>query len=82
MFDPTLEKHQQQQQQKSRFRRIVESRLLIRPPIDEDPRLFSTGTKGIILVALALCASSAGFSSTIYFPGMYIYDNLISLHRF
>lgn len=63
----------QKQQEKSRLRCIVESRLLIRPPVDEDPRLLSTRMKSIILVALALCAGSAGFSSTIYFPGTYIY---------
>lgn len=31
----------QKQQEKSRLRCIVESRLLIRPPVDEDPRLLS-----------------------------------------
>ncbi|CEG66357.1 hypothetical protein RMATCC62417_02955 [Rhizopus microsporus] len=54
----------------SKIVKILKSRLLIKPPVDSDPRLLSSKTKGIILVALALCACTPGFSSTIYFPGL------------
>lgn len=57
---------------KCRLRKAPEWRLLLRPPVDENPRLLGAETKGLILVALALCASSTGFSSTSYFPGNYI----------
>lgn len=53
----------------SRLKREIRARFLIRPPVDKDPRLLSTSMKGFILVVLALTATSAGFSSTIYFPG-------------
>ncbi|KAG2215341.1 hypothetical protein INT46_011711, partial [Mucor plumbeus] len=40
------------------------------PPVTQDPRTFSRKTKGIILMCIGLCASTSGFSSTIYFPGL------------
>ncbi|KAI7873127.1 major facilitator superfamily domain-containing protein [Mucor mucedo] len=49
---------------------MLKSRLLPRPPVLSDPRLLKTGSKAIILICLGLCASTAGFSSTIYFPGL------------
>ncbi|KAI9316277.1 major facilitator superfamily domain-containing protein [Dichotomocladium elegans] len=55
------------------FRLIIAAlkrRFLIKPPVEDDPRLLSTRTKGYILVILCLCAASPGFSSTIYFPGI------------
>jgi hypothetical protein len=59
-----------------KWKRALKSRLLLKPPVDEDPRLFSSRTKGIILVCLGLCAATPGFSSTIYFPGkFFIYFN-------
>ncbi len=45
------------------------SRLSLKPPVLTDPRLLSSTTKGLILLGLGLCASTSGFSSTIYFPG-------------
>ncbi|KAI9488784.1 major facilitator superfamily domain-containing protein [Zychaea mexicana] len=54
----------------SRLKHVLISRLSIRPPVDEDPRLLSSRVKAIVLVILAMCAASSGFSSTIYFPGI------------
>lgn len=47
----------------------LKRRMMIRPPVKSDPRLFSRSKKAVIIVGIALCASAAGFSSTIYFPG-------------
>ncbi|RCI05113.1 hypothetical protein CU098_009016 [Rhizopus stolonifer] len=52
------------------WKTILKSRLLIKPPVESDPRLLSNKAKGFVLVCLALCASTPGFSSTIYFPGL------------
>lgn len=55
--------------EESKTKRFLKSRLLIQPPVDSDPRLLSRGSKALILVIIALAATTAGFSSTIYFPG-------------
>lgn len=52
------------------WKAMLKSRLLPRPPVLSDPRLLKTGSKAIILICLGLCASTSGFSSTIYFPGI------------
>lgn len=64
--------HHFKQMSEPKWKRALKSRLLLKPPVDEDPRLFSSRTKGIILVCLGLCAATPGFSSTIYFPGKFI----------
>ncbi|EPB84171.1 hypothetical protein HMPREF1544_09093 [Mucor circinelloides 1006PhL] len=46
------------------------SKLSIKPAVTQDPRTFGSKTKGVILVCVGLCASTAGFASTIYFPGL------------
>ncbi|KAI8087316.1 major facilitator superfamily domain-containing protein [Thamnidium elegans] len=53
-----------------KWKRVLKSRLLLKPPVLSDPRLLKTGTKAIIITSLALCACTSGFSSTIYFPGL------------
>lgn len=58
--------------EESKFKKVLKSRLLLNPPVLSDPRLLPTMTKGLILAGLGLCASTSGFSSTIYFPGIYI----------
>ncbi|CAO3599341.1 unnamed protein product [Absidia cylindrospora] len=60
----------QHQQTISAWKRFVRSRLPLKPAVDQDPRLLSTRTKGVILGLLGLCACTPGFSSTIYFPGL------------
>ncbi|KAL0074901.1 major facilitator superfamily domain-containing protein [Phycomyces blakesleeanus] len=52
------------------IKHALQSRLLWKPPVEGDPRLLSPRTKGIIIFCLAICASTSGFSSTIYFPGL------------
>ncbi|KAI8975051.1 major facilitator superfamily domain-containing protein [Mycotypha africana] len=52
------------------FTNYLKSRLLWRPPVEADPRELSKRHKLAILVCLALCGSTAGFASTIYFPGL------------
>ncbi|KAI8370789.1 major facilitator superfamily domain-containing protein [Choanephora cucurbitarum] len=54
----------------SNWKSLLKSRLAIKPPVESDPRQFSSRTKGSILFCLALIASTPGFSSTIYFPGL------------
>ena len=54
----------------SRIKHVLISRFTIRPPVENDPRLLSSRTKALIIVILAMCAASSGFSSTIYFPGI------------
>ncbi|KAG0169424.1 hypothetical protein DFQ28_003683 [Apophysomyces sp. BC1034] len=54
----------------SSIKSSILSRLVLRPPVEEDPRLLSSKQKTIILLCLALVASTPGFSSTIYFPGI------------
>ena len=51
------------------LKQLFKRRFSIRPPVDDDPRLLQSQTKGLIIVILAMCAASSGFSSTIYFPG-------------
>ncbi|CAO3632959.1 unnamed protein product [Cunninghamella echinulata] len=48
----------------------IKSRLLLQSTVEEDPRLLSDRTKNKIIIILALCACTPGFSSTIYFPGL------------
>lgn len=56
-----------------KWKRVLKSRLLFKPPVLSDPRLLKTSTKSIILLCIALCGSTSGFSSTIYFPGKKFY---------
>lgn len=58
--------------EKSTIKALLKSKLYFRPPVTQDPRTFSRTTKGIILMCIGLCASTSGFSSTIYFPGIII----------
>ncbi|KAK4518156.1 uncharacterized protein ATC70_001507 [Mucor velutinosus] len=57
-------------EKKSTIKSILKSKLSFKPPVTQDPRTFSRTTKGIILMCIGLCASTSGFSSTIYFPGL------------
>lgn len=59
--------------EESKMKRYLKSQLRIRPPVDSDPRLLSRGWKALILVIISLAATTAGFSSTIYFPGTQLY---------
>lgn len=61
----------------SSWKSTLKSKLSVKPPVNSDPRFLKRTTKGIILLCLALCASTAGFSSTIYFPGKIL--NIMSL---
>ncbi|KAG0167536.1 hypothetical protein DFQ28_008838 [Apophysomyces sp. BC1034] len=54
----------------SRIKHAFTSRLQLRPPVDDDPRQLSSGKKTLIIISIALCAGTSGFSSTIYFPGL------------
>lgn len=47
----------------------LQRKLMISPPVEEDPRLLNNRQKAIVLIGIALCAGTPGFSSTIYFPG-------------
>ncbi|KAI7902729.1 major facilitator superfamily domain-containing protein [Cokeromyces recurvatus] len=62
----------------AKWKSVIKSRLLIKPPVDSDPRNLSRTMKGIMLVGISLCASTSGFSSTIYFPGLP--DVTVDLH--
>jgi hypothetical protein len=53
----------------SNWKTTLKSKFAFKPPVNSDPRLLKRTTKGIILMSLGLCASTSGFSSTIYFPG-------------
>jgi hypothetical protein len=53
-----------------KIKKALKSKLLLRPSVDSDPRLLGSRKKGIVLICLALCACTAGLSSTIYFPGI------------
>lgn len=53
-----------------RIKNGLKSRFLLQPPVEEDPRLLPNKKKNIIVIILALCACTPGFSSTIYFPGL------------
>ncbi|KAI9279663.1 major facilitator superfamily domain-containing protein [Sporodiniella umbellata] len=50
--------------------KLLKSKWMIKPPVDSDPRLLSDLRKNVILLSISLCASTSGFSSTIYFPGL------------
>ncbi|KAI8067176.1 major facilitator superfamily domain-containing protein [Gongronella butleri] len=52
------------------WRELLKSRLLLRPVVEDDPRLKSRKAKEMIIFCLAICACMPGFSSTIYFPGL------------
>ncbi|CAO3667687.1 unnamed protein product [Rhizopus stolonifer] len=54
----------------SKVKTVLKSKILLKPPVDTDPRLHTTRRRGVILFCLALCACTPGFSSTIYFPGL------------
>ncbi|EPB90787.1 hypothetical protein HMPREF1544_02365 [Mucor circinelloides 1006PhL] len=56
--------------EKSTIKSLLKSKLSFKPPVTQDPRTFKRTTKGIILMCIGLCASTSGFSSTIYFPGL------------
>jgi hypothetical protein len=62
--------------EESKAKSVLKSRFLFKPPVLSDPRLLPTLTKGLILTGLGLCASTSGFSSTIYFPGMQIMQQI------
>ena len=67
------EQQQQQQQQKKQdgsFVRLIKSRFLVKPSVNEDPRLLRSSIKNITIVIVAMSAAMPGFSSTIYFPGL------------
>ncbi|KAG2177313.1 hypothetical protein INT43_007970 [Umbelopsis isabellina] len=55
---------------KTSFKKMVASRLLIRPPVESDPRLRPSGQKSMILTCLCLGSCLPGLSSTVYFPAM------------
>ncbi|KAG2184231.1 hypothetical protein INT44_009246 [Umbelopsis vinacea] len=56
--------------EKPSWKKAIASRLLIHPPIDEDPRLKSSGKKSGILLCLCLGSCLPGLSSTLYFPAI------------
>lgn len=58
--------------EEANWKRLLKSRLLFRPPVLSDPRLLKRGSKAIVLICIGLCASTSGFSSTIYFPGKFL----------
>ena len=64
------EQEQEQNKQDGSFVRLIKSRLLVRPSVDEDPRLLRSSIKNITIVIVAMSAAMPGFSSTIYFPGL------------
>ncbi|CAO3630987.1 unnamed protein product [Mucor fragilis] len=57
-------------EKKSSMTSKLKAKLSFKPPVTQDPRTFSRTTKGIVLMCIGLCASTSGFSSTIYFPGL------------
>ncbi|KAI8641512.1 major facilitator superfamily domain-containing protein [Parasitella parasitica] len=56
--------------EKSNMRALLKSKLYFRPPVTQDPRTFGQRAKAIVLICIGLCASTSGFASTIYFPGL------------
>ncbi|CAO0795331.1 unnamed protein product [Mucor circinelloides] len=52
------------------IKKFLKKRCLISPPVDSDPRLLPDRMKNGIVACVALVACTAGFSSTIYFPGL------------
>ncbi|KAI9485706.1 MAG: major facilitator superfamily domain-containing protein [Benjaminiella poitrasii] len=54
----------------SKWKKAILSKLSIKPSVDSDPRYLSRTMKAVMLASIALCASTSGFSSTIYFPGL------------
>lgn len=61
--------------EEANWKRALKARLLLRPPVLADPRLLKRSSKAIVLLCIGLCASTSGFSSTIYFPGKYLKGN-------
>lgn len=51
------------------IKKFLKKRCLISPPVVSDPRLLPDRMKNGIVACVALVACTAGFSSTIYFPG-------------
>ncbi|KAI7872314.1 major facilitator superfamily domain-containing protein [Spinellus fusiger] len=54
----------------ARLSAVAQKRISIRPPVNNDPRLYSKGKKRWILACLALGSSLNGLCSTIYFPAL------------
>lgn len=52
-----------------KIRLYFKKRCLIQPPVEGDPRLLTPKIKTGIVACVSLVACTAGFSSTIYFPG-------------
>jgi hypothetical protein len=50
----------------SRFARFVKKKMAFKPDVTEDPHLYSSRKKRLILACLALGASLNGFCSTVY----------------
>ncbi|KAI8984509.1 major facilitator superfamily domain-containing protein [Mycotypha africana] len=48
----------------------IRKKFAIRPPVNEDPRLYSPRFKSLIVACVSLVACTGGFTSTIYFPGI------------
>jgi hypothetical protein len=53
----------------SSIKNFFKRRCLISPPVESDPRFLPASIKNGIVACVALVACTAGFSSTIYFPG-------------
>ncbi|CEP14526.1 hypothetical protein [Parasitella parasitica] len=56
--------------EKTSIKTLLKAKLYFRPPVTQDPRTFGRTTKAIVLICIGLCASTSGFASTIYFPGL------------
>lgn len=53
----------------AKIKSYLKKRCMIKPPVETDPRLFNPRKKTGIVACISLVACTAGFSSTIYFPG-------------
>ncbi|KAG2194278.1 hypothetical protein INT46_000046 [Mucor plumbeus] len=61
----------------SSIKNFFKRRCLISPPVESDPRFLPASIKNGIVACVALVACTAGFSSTIYFPGLpYVTEEL------
>jgi hypothetical protein len=49
-----------------KFKKLVKTRMAFKPEVPDDPRMFSTSNKRIILACLACGSSLNGFCSTVY----------------
>lgn len=49
----------------------LKRKCILAPPVDTDPRILPPKVKNRIVASVALVACTAGFASTIYFPGKY-----------